>query len=442
MSTNEERVEQNMTNTRSLMLGLGFALAVTLTAPCGSPAAEPVPTATPMPTQTPASAPAGEAESIATEVPAMAVPVVADAPTTVPIISARTGDEKPAPELTELDGWINSEPFTLEDSVGKVVLVDFWTYTCVNCIRTFPYLKAWHQKYADRGLVILGVHAPEFEFEELYENVLDAVQEFGIEYAVAQDNNMGTWRAFENRFWPAKYLIDAEGFIRYTHFGEGDYSETEKVIRELLLESGANLDAVSSETLPEPEIDLSAVPARGSSEGQTRELYGGYSRNYNALVSRSSPPYILHEEYYDGSGRDILFEDPGEHMNHFMYLNGLWKNRMESIVHARETTEYEDYIAVKFYATSVNAVMDPENSGSVRVRLTIDDAPVNPDHAGVDVMFDADGSSYVLVDKARMYNLVNAARFDNHELRLSSNSKGFSLFAFTFGSYQGGEPEG
>ena len=437
-----------MTKTRNLMLGLGFALAVTLSASCGSPAAEPVPTPTPRPTQpavaqtasTAIPASAAIAESIATEVPATVVPVAADVPTTVPIKSARTGDEKLAPELTELDGWINSEPFTLEDSVGKVVLVDFWTYTCVNCIRTFPYLKAWDQKYADKGLVILGVHAPEFEFEELHENVLDAVQAFGIKYAVAQDNNMGTWRAFENRFWPAKYLIDADGFIRYTHFGEGNYSETERVIRELLLESGANLDAVSGETLPEPEIDLSAVPSRGSSEGQTRELYGGYSRNYNALVSRASPPYIVHEEYYDGSGREILFEDPGEHMNHFIYLNGLWKNRMESIVHARETTEYEDYIAVKFYATSVNAVMDPENSGSVRVRLTIDDAPVDPDHAGVDVMFDADGSSYVLVDKSRMYNLVNAPRFDGHELRLSSNSQGFSLFAFTFGSYKGGEP--
>ena len=148
-------------------------------------------------------------------------------------------DEPRAPELTGITGWINSEPFTLESQRGKVVLVDFWTFNCVNCIRTFPYLKKWHQKYAENGLVIVGVHSPEFEFERSLENVMAATIKHGLEYPVAQDNGFATWRAYTNRYWPAKYLIDKNGYIRYTHFGEGAYSETEQKIVELLTESGS-----------------------------------------------------------------------------------------------------------------------------------------------------------------------------------------------------------
>ena len=143
------------------------------------------------------------------------------------------------PELARISGYINTDPVTLEELRGNVVLVDFWTYSCINCIRTIPYLNAWHDKYADDGLVIVGVHTPEFEFEKDYNNVKAAVEEFKIQYAVVQDNEKGTWKEYENRYWPRKYLIDNEGYIRYDHIGEGSYAETEKVIQSLLSERAA-----------------------------------------------------------------------------------------------------------------------------------------------------------------------------------------------------------
>lgn len=147
-----------------------------------------------------------------------------------------------AAELIPGGEWFNSPPLTLSDQKGKVVLIDFWTYTCINCIRTLPYLKSWHSKYADQGLVIIGVHSPEFEFEKDANNVQQAIDDFGITYPVVQDNNFTTWRAYSNRYWPAKYLIDQDGYVRYTHIGEGDYDETEGAIRELLEEAGARVE--------------------------------------------------------------------------------------------------------------------------------------------------------------------------------------------------------
>lgn len=139
-----------------------------------------------------------------------------------------------APDFILGGQWIGSKPLLLKDLKGKVVLVDFWTYTCINCIRTLPYLKTWHEKYGDKGLVIVGVHAPEFEFEKDAGNVKEAIKDFGLKYPVMQDNDFATWRAYRNNYWPAKYLIDQEGNIRYTHFGEGDYDETEQAIQQLL----------------------------------------------------------------------------------------------------------------------------------------------------------------------------------------------------------------
>lgn len=151
-----------------------------------------------------------------------------------------------APALITGGEWFNSHPLMLESLRGKVVLLDFWTYTCINCQRTLPYLKTWYQEYAGQGLVILGIHTPEFEFEKDPKNVLQALDDFGITYPVMQDNNFATWNAYHNRYWPAKYLIDKDGYVRYTHFGEGDYDETEKAIRQLLGESGAKVEGAVS----------------------------------------------------------------------------------------------------------------------------------------------------------------------------------------------------
>lgn len=360
-------------------------------------------------------------------------------PTPTPAPAASYRD---APELDKTGGWINSDPFTLAQmqEEGKVVLVDFWTYTCINCIRTLPYVKSWHDKYAERGLVILGVHTPEFEFEKLYENVVEASGEFGLEYPIVQDNDFGTWRAFNNRYWPAKYLIDHNGKIRYYHFGEGKYDETEMKIREVLEDAGYDLGGVSASAAPHSEIAEDAM-ASDVADGPTRELYAGFERNIGALSSMTVPPYVAHVEYYDAPDSEILYQDPGEHRNHFLYLNGLWTNGVESLTHARETADYEDYMALKFFGTSANAVMSPGADGSgYEVRVYLDGVPVPPESAGGDIAYDADGNSYVAVDASRMYYLIDKDAFGGGELRLASNSADFSVFAFTFGAYEGGEP--
>ena len=350
------------------------------------------------------------------------------------VASARKGNEKLAPRLIGNDSWINSEPLTLEGQRGKVVVIDFWTYTCINCIRTFPYLRDWHAKYADKGLVIIGVHTPEFEFEKKRENVIAAAEEYGLLYPIAQDNNFDTWHAYENRFWPAKYLIDKDGYIRYTHFGEGAYDETEKQIQDLLTEAGFAVSNIAIGSKPAPVIDPKATTS-GPQEGLTRELYAGFERNIGALIA-NSPPYIVQEEYYQSQNSVTLYQDPGDHRNHFMYIHGLWLNDNEKLVHARETQDYEDYVLINFFAREVNLVMRPDNGIPFEVRLTIDGVPLPVEQAGADVRWDSDGNSYVSVDGPRIYNLVMLTQFGGHKLKMSSNSTDFALFAFTFGAYQ------
>jgi len=171
-----------------------------------------------------------------------AIPTAMPSPTVSSESSVDTeSDEAAGPEFAGISGWINSEPLRMADLRGKVVLIDFWTYTCINCIRTFPHLKEWHAKYADKGLIVVGVHSPEFLFETVRSNVEQAVADFGIEYPVAQDNLLKTWRAFGNRSWPGKFLVDKDGVIRFRHFGEGQYAKTEKRIRELLAETGVTV---------------------------------------------------------------------------------------------------------------------------------------------------------------------------------------------------------
>lgn len=337
----------------------------------------------------------------------------------------RVGNE--APEFKGIVNWINSEPLTMEQLRGKVVLVDFWTYTCVNCIRTFPFLKEWHAKYADKGLVIVGVHSPEFEFEKITGNVVNSANSFGLEYAIAQDNDFETWKNYSNRFWPAKYLVDSEGVIRYTHFGEGAYLETEARIRDLLEDSGAILSGVLPGGMAAPQL------ASGGRRGDiTRELYGGYQRN-----ATPRGIYVAQEAYYDGPERVVAYTDQGDHVNNRIYLQGLWFNGLEELRHARETAGYEDYIALKFSATTVNAVVNPIVDAPFEVQVTIDGRPLAVEEAGPDVDV-ADGRSFFRVDEGRLYQVVSLSEYSTHDLRLSSNSDNFALFAFTFGANQEG----
>jgi thiol-disulfide isomerase/thioredoxin len=182
---------------------------------------------------------------------------------------------KKAPEFEKVTGYINTKPTSLADLKGKVVLVDFWTYSCINCIRTIPYLVDWNEKYADKGLVIVGVHAPEFEFEKNADNVKDAVKRFGIKYPVIQDNDKGTWNAYENQYWPRKYLIDHEGYVRYDHIGEGGYTETERVIQALLHErnAGLGLDVALTNSTKNNTITTQTITTTSAPEMYNQSIF-------------------------------------------------------------------------------------------------------------------------------------------------------------------------
>ncbi len=380
--------------------------------PANTPEPEPTPPPEPEPDLTP------EPEPTATP-----KPQIADGPL--------------APEPTGIYAWINSEPLTLEQLLGKVVLVDFWTYTCVNCVRTFPYLKLWHSRYADDGLVILGIHTPEFEFEKNYWNVLKATQDNGIAWPVAQDNDFATWEAYKNNYWPAKYLIDRHGIIRYSHFGEGRYAETEREIRSLLEEAGADLS--DDQELPEDqELDPAFL---GSLNAEvTPELYAGYQRNVNALRA-GFIPYVIQETYYTSLGTLGDFVAPEDIQAHRIFLHGFWIVGPENVKHGRFSENHEDFMALKYSAKSVNAVLTSYSGEPYQVRVTLDGEYLTETNKGADIHIAEDGESYLQVEQPRLYEIVNSPEYTHQkELRLSSNSPEFELFAFTFGVYAGEGP--
>ena len=335
----------------------------------------------------------------------------------------------PAPAPFGLDGWINTEPLDVEDLKGKVVLLDFWTYTCVNCIRTLPYLKDWHNKYADEGLLIIGVHTPEFEFEKLHENVRVATSDLGIEYPVAQDNDRLTFGIYRVQAWPTKYIMDGTGFVRYYHRGEGSYADTEKVIRYLLEEAGSDLSHIEPNTDTDPQR-IAGTRATDAEQFITRELYGGTRRNIDF-----GGAYIVNEDYYDSAGEVRDYTDPGERKNHFIFLQGRWLSESENLRHARTTDDYEDYLGIKFYANEVNAVLDVEPGAEYQFRITMDGSPIPQASAGSDIIYDDNGDSIVTVDSPRMYRLVRQQEVSTHELLLMPKDENFSLFSFTFGAY-------
>ena len=332
-----------------------------------------------------------------------------------------------ASEIKGISGWINSQPLKIGGLLGKVVLVDFWTYTCVNCIRTLPYLKQWYEKYTDDGLVIIGVHTPEFTFEKEIQNVRKAVKKYGIRWPVALDNEYVTWEAYGNRYWPAKYLIDQDGIIRYTHFGEGAYSETESRIRELLEEAGPELIEGESELPDYQSLDPDFL--KNPSVRPTRELFAAQVYLYLGGGRGHGPPDKI-----------VAYEDPGEHEKHLIYLQGPWHNSEESVKHARETVNFEDYMVLKYTAKSVNAVIKPEGveAQPFKVLVRVDGEYVKPSYRGEDLVIEEDGRSFLYVDDPRMYSIVQAPSYGTHELMLSSNSPYFSVVTITFGIYESG----
>jgi len=307
-----------------------------------------------------------------------------------------------APEFHETERWFNTpggKPLTLADLRGKVVLVDFWTYTCINCIRTLPHLEAWNAAYRKDGLVIVGVETPEFEFEHDAANVENAIQQFGIHYPVVQDNNMGTWNAYGNEYWPADYLIDASGAVRYTAFGEGDYEKTETAIRALLAEAGAQVGGMSHPTGV-------IVP----SEEATPETYLGTARAQGWV---NGPKTGVHDYGSPPSGELQL--------NDFAY-SGTWDisdQPAEAIANAGIDMEFE--------AKNVYLVLSSAGERPRPVRVLLDGRPIPARYAGADV----DGG-IVTVHGERLYTLVSLPRDEQHRLALRF-APGVTGYAFTFG---------
>jgi thiol-disulfide isomerase/thioredoxin len=328
--------------------------------------------------------------------------------------------QPPAPEL---DGgkWLNGPPQTLKELRGKVVLIDFWEYTCVNCLRTLPYLKEWWRRYHDKGLVIIGVHTPEFQFARRPENIAAAVRELGLHYPILVDSDRKVWDAYNNRYWPAKYLIDAKGRVRYSHFGEGAYGATEQQIQRLLREvnPGVDLPRVMEPVRPEDGPGKVCYPV-------TPELYAGYERGglEGTLGNREG----YHPE------RTFGYRDPGSHEDGLLYAQGSWRSTAEALISSRDSPYPRDWIALRYHAIGVNAVLKPEASAANRVWVYQDGAPVGREDAGEDLQFDAAGRSFVLVDRPRMYSLIKNRQFGHHALRLAVSKPGLGLYAFTFTS--------
>jgi len=309
-----------------------------------------------------------------------------------------------AKEITSPDGFINTdgEPIAINDLIGKkVILIDFWTYSCINCQRTTPYLNSWYEKYKDQGLVIIGIHTPEFEFEKKYENVLSATERFGIKFPVVLDNNFSTWQAYENRYWPRKYLIDIDGYIVYDHIGEGAYEETEKKIQELLAERMEVLGEegeITTELTKETEKE---------SRPDSPETYFGAWRNDN--FGNGTPRAVGSQSFYV----------PVEVERNKFYLDGVWNITEEYVENVLGGAK----IVFRYRASEVNFVAGAAES--VRAKILVDGVPAT----GQDV--DADG--YVTIEAETLYNLVKTEDKEEHTLEIIPEEGGLQAFTFTFG---------
>lgn len=312
------------------------------------------------------------------------------------------------PEFVGIASWLNSEPLTKVDLRGTVVLIDFWTYSCINCIRTLPYVTGWYEKYKDRGFIIVGIHTPEFAFEKNRDNVAGAIDRYNITYPVAQDNEYATWNAYANRYWPAHYLFDTQGNLRYTHFGEGEYDTTENNIQSLLAEAG---QSVTSDTIEGPSVpDFRQI--------QTPETYLGYERG----TLLGSPESVVRNDVqqYTSVAAPAL---------NLFYLSGNWR------VEAERTVAEETGVAIvyRYHASTVNLVMSPPESSNAKIRLTLDGQAVPANLRGSDVV-EENGQTYVTIDDERLYHLIDAqGDYAEHVLKLEFETAGCAAYAFTFG---------
>ncbi len=305
-------------------------------------------------------------------------------------------DGLPAPELAGISGYINTDNITIGELIGKkVILVDFWTYSCINCQRTLPYLTAWYEKYKDKGLEIIGVHSPEFAFEEKQENVQRAVDKFGITYPVVLDNDHATWRAFMNRYWPRKYLIDIDGYIVWDHAGEGAYDDAERKIQELLQERMERLGMEG--TISEEPSDVKAPTVEFGRIG-TPEIYLGYAFTRGNFGNAEGLP----------RDKEVAYTIPSTTKNNAVYLEGTWFVDKDHVRLASDTGK----VVLKYNAKNVNIVAAGKSEATVGV--------------------DGKELQNLMIDAEDLYSLADT-EYGTHQLTLDITGAGFKLYTFTFG---------
>jgi len=315
-------------------------------------------------------------------------------------------------ELPSLDGlgpWYNSPPLTREQLRGKVVLVDFWTYSCINCLRAIPYVRAWYDKYRDDGLVVIGVHAPEFAFEREPANVAKAIKDLDIRYPVALDNQYKLWSALKNNYWPAHYFIDAQGRIRYFHHGEGEYDVSERVIRQLLAEAG---HAPKDMAMAKAKAS-GAQAAAAFGDVKSGETYIGYARSANF----ASPGGLAHDQLKTYGTAPLKLND--------WALEGQWLDKRQSALSFAPGAK----IGFRFHARDLHLVLGPGGGKPVRFRVSIDGQPPRGD-AGVDAAADGSGT----VTEQRLYQLIRQkGPVRDRSFEIEFLDPGVEAFSFTFG---------
>lgn len=325
--------------------------------------------------------------------------------------SVRLGVEGGFPSMSSGVEWINSPPLTPEALRGKVVLVNVWTYSCINSLRPMPFVRAWAEKYKDAGLVVIGVHSPEFTFESVSANVHKAVHDMHIEFPVVLDSNFGIWRAFDNEYWPAFYFIDAKGRIRHRRFGEEQYEHSERVIRQLLAEAGAT--RIPSGFVAPEGRGVEAPP--GPTPPQSEETYMGYARAHT-FVTRDG---VIRDRTHTYRGTVPLRTDEWS-------LTGDWAIERERVVLARPAGR----IAYRFHARDLHAVLGPaDDARPVRFRVLVDGQPPLADHGA-----DIDAQGYGTIDTHRLFQLVRQAENRKDRLfEIEFLDPGAQAYVFTFG---------
>ena len=311
-----------------------------------------------------------------------------------------------APSLGKAKGWLNTKPLTGADLTGKVVLYDFWTYSCVNCVRSIPHVRAWYQRYGPDGLVVVGVHSPEFDFEKNPANVAAAVKRLGVDYPVALDPNMTIWNEFGTQYWPEEWVADKSGHLRYQSIGEGDYTQTENVLRELL-----GVKKSAPRAAPPSSGDLGAPPA--PNQNITQETYLGLERGSVAQPGPMTYP-------------PLPTVPPNE-----AGLVGSWDGTDQYV----QSSAPGATVVLSYQARSANLVMSvAKNTPPVKVVIQLDGQPIPVADRTDQTQVDAQGQTYVTVSTPNLYQLVLSPGLETHTVRLIAQSPGLQAYSFTFGA--------